>query len=64
MEKRIRTTMIGAIAAIEEILEKEIASNEEINQKFKIIRDKILDLGNNQIRLLRKDKEDEERSKV
>ena len=63
VEKRIKTTMIGAIATIEESLScfwktEEGSMNEEQKQIYNIFQDmrsKILDNGNNQIRLLEKD---------
>ena len=58
VEKKIKTTMIGAISIIEEEFgflfghEKEELSKEEeaFNKVFQDIRCKILDLGNNQIK--------------
>ena len=62
--KRIQTTMIGALAAIEEKFKEfwEPEEGEKMNKEqqnlynlFQEIRSSILDNGNNQIRLLEKD---------
>lgn len=61
--KRIKTTMIGAVAAVEESLkqfwdnggEKLTEEQERIFNLFQEMRSKILDNGNNQIRLIEKD---------
>lgn len=53
-EKCIITTMIGAISVIEKSFEEDIKQNEEFREKFLQTRKAILDLGNNQIKLLRK----------
>jgi len=50
-EKNIKTTMIGALAAIEEELKVEL-EGVEFQNKFAIIRQRILDNGNRQLRLL------------
>lgn len=50
-EKSIKTTMIGAIAAIEDSLKEEL-EGVEFQNKFSEIRQKILDNGNRQLRLL------------
>jgi len=64
VEKRIRTTMIGALACVEEKFgqfwktennEKMTAEQASLYQLFQEIRSVILDNGNNQIRLLDKD---------
>ena len=62
MEKRIKTTMIGAIHAIEEVFKNELANSKEFQDKFSEVRTKILDLGNLQIFLYKKDLENEKRS--
>ena len=64
LEKRIRTTMIGAIAAIEEEFGR-FWKNEDglpwsedqtkVYEIFQSVRAQILDNGNNQIRMLEKD---------
>ena len=56
MEKRIRTTMIGSLELIEKIFGEEIKNNTEFRDKFLILREKILDLGNKQIFLYNKEK--------
>lgn len=58
MKKRIQTTMIGAIASIEEYFgqfwgkdsESPTASQERFREIFEELRDEILDKGNTQIR--------------
>lgn len=51
--------MIGAIDAIEKKFAVEIESDPEFRNKFMELRKEILDLGNIQIRLFKKEKEDE-----
>lgn len=51
-KSKIKTTMIGAIATIEEHLGELLNSNEEFQDIFSIIRSAILDKGNNQARNL------------
>lgn len=46
--KKIKTTMIGALAILEEQLEKGVYNHEEV-------RNKILDLGNKQIKNLQRE---------
>jgi hypothetical protein len=64
VSKRIRTTMIGALAAVEENLkeywtpedgEDATPEQERLYSMFQQIRSVILDNGNNQIRLLEQD---------
>ncbi len=50
--KKIKTTMIGAIAELEKNLDLE---NEEVKKSFEVIRQNILNLGNAQIRSLEKE---------
>lgn len=63
-EKRIRTTMVGAVAALEETMghlwadeeERELtAAESELFNLYEIVRSKIFDIGNAQIRNIRKD---------
>lgn len=54
--------MIGAIHAIEEVFKNELANSKEFQDKFSEVRTKILDLGNLQIFLYKKDLENEKRS--
>lgn len=54
MENRLKTVMIGAIDLFQ-IQFKEELEDEEFYKKFLIVREKILDLGNHQIRLYKKD---------
>lgn len=54
METRIRTTMIGAIDIFQKKFEKEL-ENPDFKEKFTVARKEILDLGNNQIRLFKKE---------
>lgn len=53
--RRIRTTMIGSIAAIEKYFADEIASDPAVREKFNSARKEILDLGNKQIRNLKEE---------
>lgn len=55
--KRIKTTMIGSIDLIEKKFAEEINSSEEFRNKFQELRKEILDLGNNQIRIYKKNLE-------
>jgi hypothetical protein len=57
MEKRIKTTMIGSINAIEKAFSEEIEKSPEFKQKFILLRKEILDIGNQQIRLLKRESE-------
>ena len=61
ISKRIRTTMIGALAAIEKQLgidpKNPTANDKELNEAYQAIRSEILDNGNNQIRNLSDDLE-------
>ena len=65
IESRIRTTMIGAIAAIEEEFgflfghgKSSLTKEErELDNYFRAVRKKILDLGNDQIKRLEDDLE-------
>lgn len=57
METRIKTTMIGAIDAIKQEFEKEIDSDPVFKERFLRLRKNILDLGNNQIRLNKREQE-------
>lgn len=50
--KKVRTTMIGAIAELEKNLD---LKDEEIKKVFEEIRQNILNLGNSQIRSLEKE---------
>lgn len=54
MENRLKTVMIGAIDLFQ-IQFKEELKDEEFYKKFLIVREKILDLGNHQIRLHKKE---------
>lgn len=53
--RRIRTTMIGAIAAVEQGFAAEISQDPKVREKFNDIRKAILDLGNKQIRNLKEE---------
>lgn len=53
--RRIRTTMIGAIAAVEKYFADEISNDESFREKFNCARKEILDLGNKQIRNLKEE---------
>ncbi len=55
--KRIKTTMIGSIDLIEKKFAELINNSEDFNQKFQELRKEILDLGNNQIRIYKKNLE-------
>lgn len=57
MLTRIKTTMIGAIDAIKQEFTYEIENDENFRKRFLELRRRILDLGNNQIRLEKKDQE-------
>lgn len=50
-EKNIKTTMIGALDAIEKEFQDDL-ENIEFQNRFLKIREKILDIGNRQLRLL------------
>ena len=54
---RIRTTMIGAIAAIENQFQYLWENDEVLKEKFNELRKTILDLGNKQIRLFKEEKD-------
>lgn len=51
-KKNIQTTMIGALDAIEKELKEELETNINLQNKYDEIRQKILDNGNRQLRLL------------
>lgn len=50
--KAIRTTMIGSIDIIEKEFAEELENDEEFQKAFYSMREKILDLGNDQIHYL------------
>lgn len=52
--KRIRTTMIGSIDAIEKVFAEEM-NDPKFKSKFITLRKEILDLGNKQIRNLKEE---------
>lgn len=61
MEKRIKTTMIGSIDILEKEFKEELKDKEFLGRFLKV-RKSILDLGNHQIYLHKKDRENEKRS--
>ena len=58
IEKRIRTTFIGAVASIEESHFGRLRDKEGWDQEFQRLREEILDKGNDQIRAIKKKMED------
>lgn len=50
--KAIKTTMIGSIDIIEKEFAEELKSDEDFQKAFYSMREKILDLGNHQIRYM------------
>lgn len=61
MENRLKTVMIGSIDLFQ-IEFKEELKEKEFNDRFLKVREKILDLGNRQIRLEKRNKDNEKRS--
>lgn len=59
MEKFIKTTMIGSIDAIEKKFKEQIINDPDFKIKFAELREEILNLGNRQIRLYKRGKDEE-----